>query len=173
MASKELAQNGVRREAVPGPSCGARRTLCASKELALDSGPRSTIPARTREKRTPERYSQGLLRPLPSQLRIGFALAMGIVPKTLIPDPPSTPRWLTYMSISFKTDVAEPSRRGCIVIAVLVVLYLAFIIFAGRSIAQFAASHGIVLFAGELSPVRSSDASLRLPQSRCQRRFPF
>ena len=30
-ASKELAQNGVRRETVPDSFGGARRTLCASK----------------------------------------------------------------------------------------------------------------------------------------------
>ena len=33
-ATEELAQNGVRRETVPDPSGGARRTLCASEELA-------------------------------------------------------------------------------------------------------------------------------------------
>jgi uncharacterized protein (TIGR03437 family) len=32
---EELAQNGVRREAVPGRSCGARRTLCALGVIAL------------------------------------------------------------------------------------------------------------------------------------------
>jgi hypothetical protein len=32
VANDELAQNGVRREAVPGRSCGARRTLCAAEE---------------------------------------------------------------------------------------------------------------------------------------------
>jgi hypothetical protein len=33
-APEELAQNGVRRETVPNPSGGARRTLYASKERA-------------------------------------------------------------------------------------------------------------------------------------------
>jgi hypothetical protein len=33
-AFEEVAQNGVRREIVPNASGGARRTLCASKELA-------------------------------------------------------------------------------------------------------------------------------------------
>ncbi len=32
ITTKELAQNGVRREAVPNLFCGARRTLCASKD---------------------------------------------------------------------------------------------------------------------------------------------
>ena len=32
---EELAQNGVRREAIPDPDGGARRTLCASRQIAV------------------------------------------------------------------------------------------------------------------------------------------
>jgi hypothetical protein len=38
---EELAQNGVRREAIPGWSRGARRTLCASKGLSASANPQS------------------------------------------------------------------------------------------------------------------------------------
>src|SRR5580658_800735 len=44
LASKEPAQNGVRREAVPGSAGGARRTLCASEELAQNGVRRETVP---------------------------------------------------------------------------------------------------------------------------------
>src|SRR5271170_706670 len=43
-ASKELAQNGVRRGPVPDPFCGARRTLCAAKELAQNGVRRGPVP---------------------------------------------------------------------------------------------------------------------------------
>jgi hypothetical protein len=40
-SSKEIAQNGVRREAVADPSGSARRTLCAFEEIAQNGARRA------------------------------------------------------------------------------------------------------------------------------------
>ncbi len=75
----------------------------------------------------------------------GFAAAVGIVPKKYIVPPPSTPRWLTYLP-SFEAESAkEPTRNDYILLVVSVAFFLAVIILAGPSMAEFAVAHGIIL----------------------------
>jgi len=61
---EELAQNGVRRETVPDPSIGARRSLCASEELARttepDSAGQSRVPGSLEGRVRPVRASEEL-----------------------------------------------------------------------------------------------------------------
>jgi len=75
---------------------------------------------------------------------VGFTVAMGVVPKKLIFPPPTTPRWITFLP-SFETDLANPTPAGYVVMAASLLFHLAVIIFAGRSIVNFAVSHGIIL----------------------------
>jgi hypothetical protein len=75
---------------------------------------------------------------------VGFAGALAIVPRTMVVPAPSTPRWVAYFP-TFKNDVAQVSRTGYLVFVVSILVCLACIIFAGRSITEFAVSHGLVL----------------------------
>jgi hypothetical protein len=76
---------------------------------------------------------------------LGFGATMAIVPKEFIPPAPGTPRWMTYVSASFKTDLARPDQRLKIVMACSAAVHLAVIIMAGPILARFLVSHGIVL----------------------------
>ncbi len=75
----------------------------------------------------------------------GLLLALAIVPKDFILPPRGTPKWLTYVSAAAKTDLANPSKRLMTIFLSSLAFYLAVIILAGLSIADFLVSKGIVL----------------------------
>jgi hypothetical protein len=75
----------------------------------------------------------------------GLVAGIAVVPKEPILPPRGTPRWLTYVSGTARTDLANPGRSMKLLFLGAAVFYAAVIILFGRSIAQFAVSHGIVL----------------------------
>jgi hypothetical protein len=57
MSHEQLAQNGVRCEAVPNPFGGARRTFCVFEELAQNGVRREAVPGPVGvARRTPLRF---------------------------------------------------------------------------------------------------------------------
>lgn len=75
----------------------------------------------------------------------GFLLTLAIVPKDFILPPPGTPRWITHVGATAKTDLGNPSRRLMTIFLFSLAFYLVVIILAARSIAGFVVSQGIVL----------------------------
>jgi hypothetical protein len=69
-------------------------------------------------------------------------LAFAITLKRIIDPPPSTPRWMTYLGASFKTDLARPTRQMKMLFGWSFVFWLLIIYFAGTSIARYAVSSG-------------------------------
>jgi len=67
-----------------------------------------------------------------------------IVPKDFIIPPPQTPRWITYVSASFKTGLEEFSLGYFISMLLALVVSIAAIVLFGNEIALFAIAHGIV-----------------------------
>ncbi|MGH6933245.1 MAG: hypothetical protein ACREEE_12525 [Dongiaceae bacterium] len=76
---------------------------------------------------------------------IGFLLTIAIAPKDHILPPPKTPRWIAYVSARYRTDLADPSPRMKAIFLCSLGCYVAVILLAGRSIASFVVSLGIVL----------------------------
>jgi len=76
---------------------------------------------------------------------IGFAMSVAIVPKEFITPAPGTPKWMTYVTASFRTDLARPDRRLKIVMTCAAAIYLALIVMAGPIFTRFLVSHGMVL----------------------------
>ncbi len=66
-----------------------------------------------------------------------------IVPKDSIIPPPQTPRWITYVSVTFKTGLEEFSPRYFVtMVLAFAVSILANFLF-GRDLAQVAAEYRI------------------------------
>lgn len=76
---------------------------------------------------------------------VGFCLTFAIVPKEAILPPPGTPRWLTYVSAQYNTDLAEPTRRLKAIFCCALISYLGIFYLAGSSIADFVVRHGVIL----------------------------
>jgi hypothetical protein len=74
-----------------------------------------------------------------------FFMFFLVVPKDPILPPPGTPRWLTYLGGSAKTDLANPTPRLKTIGLCSIIFWAAVIYFAGHSIVDFVVSEGIIL----------------------------
>jgi len=78
---------------------------------------------------------------------LGFFSGLVAVPKEPILPPRGTPRWLTYVSGSARTDLTNPTPPMKIVFLGAMAFYSIVIILFGSAIAKFAVAHGVVLSA--------------------------
>jgi hypothetical protein len=76
---------------------------------------------------------------------LGLLLAIAIVPKEPSLPPAWMPRWMTYVSFSTKTTWNEPTPRMWGIFFLSFSFYLLIIVFAGRSIIDFAISLGAAM----------------------------
>ncbi len=70
-------------------------------------------------------------------------LVVVVVPKDFIIPPPQTPRWVTHVSVHFKTGLEEFSLSYFAIMVSALVVSLAAISLFGRDLAQVAAVYGI------------------------------
>jgi hypothetical protein len=74
---------------------------------------------------------------------IAFVVLVIVVPKYFIIPPPKTPRWITYVSASYKTGLEQFSLRYFTIMLLALLVSVALMILFGKDFAQFAISHGI------------------------------
>lgn len=76
---------------------------------------------------------------------VGLVVTLFIVPKDYILPPPGTPRWMTYVGGTAKTDLAKPTPRLRMIFLGSLVFCLGVIYFAGPWLAKLMVARGIVL----------------------------
>jgi hypothetical protein len=75
----------------------------------------------------------------------GLLATLIFVPKDPILPPPGTPKWITFVGGSAKTDLANPTPRLKVIFLCSLAFYLSVIWFAGPAISSLAVSQGVVL----------------------------
>jgi hypothetical protein len=76
---------------------------------------------------------------------LSLILSIAIVPKDILLPPQGTPRWLTYVSASAKTDLTRPSRPLKVIFAGSLFLTAIIIVLTGPAIVGFAVSRGLIV----------------------------
>jgi len=76
---------------------------------------------------------------------VGFLLTFTLVPKTLIPLPPGTPRWRVYLGAAFTTDLRDLTKQLFVIVLCSIIFWSVIILFVGSILANFLIFHGIIL----------------------------